>query len=327
MNCQTASTPAPATARWTLSTHDIDAYASGQSGWNLACDMLSGGSFTGFLDHVQLPGLRLVREITNRALRQHGEMNPACCGFALTHRQEGEARFSGQRLDTGSVMLGRCDELDLCSPAGFELMGAVIDNALLQPLAERLKDRALPAWLTQRVVLQLDGTTMQALRGTLRGAFAALDASPNLLDDPVAVLHLRDDVLLAWLSALPEEVDLRELRSTAAHCRVVRRACDLMMAHPEEPLSMLQICSRIGASQRKLNYCFQAALGLSPARYLRALRLNEVRRALKRPETRSVQDIAAHWGFWHPSQFATDYRRQFGELPSHTLRGAARMRH
>ena len=34
----------------------------------------------------------------------------------------------------------------------------------------------------------------------------------------------------------------------------------------------------------------------------------------------SVQDTAARWGFWHGGQFADDYRRQFDELPSQTLR-------
>lgn len=329
MDCPPTALPAPAIERWTLTTHDIDAYASGQNGWHLECDMLSGGSFAGFLDHVQLPGLRLVRESANRALRQHGEMNPACCGFALSCRQDGEARFSGQRLDTESAMIGRCDELDLCSPPGFELTGIVVDNALLQSLAERLYDREPPAWLAQRVVLHFDAATVQGLRRTLQGAFEALDTAPALLDDPAATLQLRDEVLLAWLGALPEAVDLRELRSTEARRRVVRRACDFMMARPDEPLSMLDVCSRIGASQRKLNYCFQETLGLSPARYLRALRLNGVRRELKRPRPGAacVQDIAAHWGFWHLSQFATDYRRQFGELPSQTLQGAARQHH
>lgn len=324
-----ASPATPRVERWTLATHDIDAYASGQNGWHLKCDMLSGGSFAGFLDHMQLPGLRLVRESANQALRQHGEMNPACCGFALTCRQEGEARFSGQRLDQESAMIGRCDELDLCSPPGFELMGIVVDNDLLFHLVERLYDREPPAWLAQRVVLHFDADTMQGLRRTLLGAFEALDTTPGLLNDPAATLQLRDEVLLTWLSTLPEAIDLRELRSTEARRRVVRRACDLMLEQPDEPLSMLDVCSRIGASQRKLNYCFQESLGLSPARYLRALRLNGVRRELKRPHPKAacVQDIAAHWGFWHLSQFATDYKRQFGELPSQTLQAAARQHH
>ena len=61
---------------------------------------------------------------------------------------------------------------------------------------------------------------------------------------------------------------------------------------------------------------------MSPGAYLRALRLNAVRRELKSPAARSktVQDAAAAWGFWHLSQFALDYRKLFGERPSQTLR-------
>lgn len=33
-----------------------------------------------------------------------------------------------------------------------------------------------------------------------------------------------------------------------------------------------------------------------------------------------VQEVAARWGFWHLSRFASDYRTLFGESPSQTLR-------
>jgi AraC family ethanolamine operon transcriptional activator len=63
---------------------------------------------------------------------------------------------------------------------------------------------------------------------------------------------------------------------------------------------------------------------MAPATYLRAIRLNGARRDLcnASPETRSVQDVAAAWGFWHLSQFATDYRKLFGMKPSDTLKAA-----
>jgi AraC-like DNA-binding protein len=49
--------------------------------------------------------------------------------------------------------------------------------------------------------------------------------------------------------------------------------------------------------------------------------LNGVRRGLRDAEKGvAVQDVAAHWGFWHLGQFAQDYKRLFGELPSTTLR-------
>jgi AraC family ethanolamine operon transcriptional activator len=34
-----------------------------------------------------------------------------------------------------------------------------------------------------------------------------------------------------------------------------------------------------------------------------------------------VQAAAVRWGFFHFGQFARDYKLQFGELPSLTLRG------
>jgi AraC family ethanolamine operon transcriptional activator len=86
---------------------------------------------------------------------------------------------------------------------------------------------------------------------------------------------------------------------------------------------MLELCSQVGASRRKLTYCFQDVLGTSPMQYLRAVRLNGVRRELRSGEAAAVQDAAARWGFFHMGQFSTDYKKQFGELPSATLRAAA----
>ncbi len=85
---------------------------------------------------------------------------------------------------------------------------------------------------------------------------------------------------------------------------------------------MPELCEQLHVSRRTLQYCFQDVLGMAPATYLRALRLNGVRRDLRGRAAASVQDAAAAWGFWHLSQFATDYRRMFGARPSETLRDA-----
>jgi AraC family ethanolamine operon transcriptional activator len=34
----------------------------------------------------------------------------------------------------------------------------------------------------------------------------------------------------------------------------------------------------------------------------------------------SVAVVAANWGFWHPGQFAKDYKQLFGENPSETVK-------
>jgi AraC family ethanolamine operon transcriptional activator len=75
-------------------------------------------------------------------------------------------------------------------------------------------------------------------------------------------------------------------------------------------------------SRRTLQYSFQDVLQMSPVAYLRALRLNGVRRDLQAAGDAPVGDVAARWGFWHLSRFAADYRRLFGERPSDTRRQA-----
>ncbi len=62
-------------------------------------------------------------------------------------------------------------------------------------------------------------------------------------------------------------------------------------------------------------------MGISPAQYIRVIKLNHIRRILKasNPETTLIQDIAYDWGFWHQSNFIHNYKMMFGELPSQTL--------
>lgn len=88
---------------------------------------------------------------------------------------------------------------------------------------------------------------------------------------------------------------------------------------------MEDLCRVLKVSRRTLQYSFQEIMQLNPVSYLRAMRLNGVRRMLKLPgsERQSVQDIAALWGFWHLSHFANAYRCMFGELPSETARESA----
>ena len=81
---------------------------------------------------------------------------------------------------------------------------------------------------------------------------------------------------------------------------------------------MAQLCLDLGVSRRTLQSGFQHLLGTSPLAYLKAVRLHQARRALKR--VGSVTEAATGCGFWHFGHFAHDYQALFGEKPSETLR-------
>lgn len=304
---------------------DVDVHASAQPQWSLNYDQLSAGRFDGQIELVQLPGLRIIREGANCKVRQRGQIGRGHYGLAMALEQDSEAIFNGQRLSTESIMIGRGEELDLLTPAHCELIGVVVEQELLAALWQSMYQKPLSAWIEEQIVVQASTASARHLNKMHRRILDLLSSSPELLNDPVALLQLRDAILIEWIEAIPSQVDTSELRRVEARKKVVDRACECMLAHSDQPLSTLDVCSRIGTSPRKLDYCFNDVLGISPKRYLRLVRLNGVRRDLKNRahEARiKVQDIAARWGFWHLSEFSRDYSAQFGELPSQTLRNA-----
>lgn len=317
-------TPDQVHAEWihAVDTDDIDVLAASQSGWQLQYEQLSGGPFEGCIRHIQLPGVRLVFESANQALRQRGQIGSTDYGFAMALDLGGEAIFNGQRLDPNTIMVGKGDKLDLCTPPDFSMIAVVVSADLLQPLWERMYHKPLASWLDQQIVLHAQPAAVAALKALHLGAMCrAASFEQSTLQSP-ACLQLRDDVLIEWIETLPPQVSTAELETVAARKHIVDRACEIMMSEPSETLSMLELCRQVGASRRKLSYCFQDVLGTSPAKYLRASRLNGVRRDLKaaRDASVSVQDVATRWGFDHLSQFSQDYKHLFGELPSATLR-------
>ena len=110
-------------------------------------------------------------------------------------------------------------------------------------------------------------------------------------------------------------------RSAATRAKSVRLALDYMTDGAGDGVSIAGICAATGASWRTLDRGFRERFGIGPKAYLNRFRLGQVRSELLqgRADT-GVADAANEWGFWHMGQFAKDYRKMFGELPSETLK-------
>lgn len=307
-----------------VETSDLDEHAAAQTGWTLQYQQLSEGEFRGEFLKVDLPALSLARERCSVALRQRGRLNDDVYGFATALEPTDALRFNGLSVPSDGLMCGKGDEIDMVTPPGFTLLALVVPRATLGPLWQRMHQAPLASWLDRQVVVSGGDGKLAGLRALHEQAMQQLRSLDLASWSEPALTRLRDDLLIEWLEAIPPTLDLRELASHERRKRLVDRACEMMMSRAEEPPTILQVCSHLGTSRRKLNYCFQDILGTTPVKYLRALRLNAARRALRAANaSTSVQDVAATCGFWHLSQFGQDYKQLFGELPSATLRKAA----
>jgi AraC family ethanolamine operon transcriptional activator len=134
---------------------------------------------------------------------------------------------------------------------------------------------------------------------------------------------LRQQVLVNALLALLDTsaIDKSVSSSFQRRQRIVAKARDLVLAQRDQAITVPQLCEQLFVSRRTLQYCFEDVLGMSPMQYLRLIRLNGARRHLRQASSHawSVQDVATDWGFWHFSQFSSDYRKLFGESPSQSM--------
>jgi AraC family ethanolamine operon transcriptional activator len=104
--------------------------------------------------------------------------------------------------------------------------------------------------------------------------------------------------------------------------RLLEKAAAIVETQGDSPIGLTELCAEAQVSERTLIHLFKRELGMTPKAYLKGHRLFRVHRELWRaaPAKTHVADVANSWGFWHMGQFAADYRKLFGELPSETLK-------
>jgi len=101
----------------------------------------------------------------------------------------------------------------------------------------------------------------------------------------------------------------------------VKRVEEFVNLHAESSITLDDMVAVSGVSARSLFSGFRAFRRMGPMAYLKRVRLERVRAELAAPaQRRRVTEIATAWGFSHLGNFAKDYKKQFGETPSATLR-------
>jgi AraC family ethanolamine operon transcriptional activator len=101
------------------------------------------------------------------------------------------------------------------------------------------------------------------------------------------------------------------------------KAREYIEAHLGGTIRMECMCHYAGATLRTIERIFAREVGMSPQQYVKARRLNAVRRCLLRESEKqylSITEVAESYGFVHLGRFSGDYRRYFGERPSETVK-------
>jgi AraC family ethanolamine operon transcriptional activator len=231
--------------------------------------------------------------------------------------ESGAVYFEGRRLVAGdAVMMPPDSSLELLTHA----VGHVYHVAFRGSCAVSRARLRRPRWYSR--------TDIHAGSGFAEDLRAWLACPNAAAGSPSAVaLHSR---LLFWLRSAMADAERAddEVPSLPRRRMAVERVRRFIHEHLAESMTLAELCRQAHLQARSLEYGFRDLVGLSPFKYIKMLRLGEVRRRLQTSSAteRSVSEVALDCGFCHLSQFAADYKRVFLESPSATRRAIVALR-
>jgi len=170
--------------------------------------------------------------------------------------------------------------------------------------------------------------TMLDLVEEITGKREPLGFSQNVLRDEEIACYLRtlhemvmaggsevgkEETLLLLVSALIGKFG-QPLESCVPECpEEIERACAFMRGHFDQRISLEQICRQAGLSKSTLLRSFTKAKGITPYRYLEAIRVNAAKALLEQgvPPAEAAQRV----GFFDQSHFTNYFGSFIGLAP------------
>ncbi|MFG5777169.1 helix-turn-helix domain-containing protein [Comamonas sp. J-3] len=303
-------------------TCDVDEQAALLQGWNQNYEQISSGPFQGSVQTLSLGPILALQEFTNQALHQTGELGKGQVAVGLPLELQGNTMFCNQAcsLEHAIVFSGETP-FEFVSPGGLKILNFVVDAHSLHSCFTPGEYDALLAQLEKPHLRTVSAHEKKRLPILLADAQETMARLPEagLQEGPVA--NMVHDLLSGVASVLLDGLgsDVQESLCYQRRANIVSMARDQVVGSGADGSATVEsLCKELAVSRRALQYSFQEVLGISPQNYLRAVRLNGARRAIK--QSSSVSDAAAAWGFWHFGRFSQEYKALFGELPSQTAK-------
>ena len=299
----------PGKARGTL---DTAADLGRLSGWDIQFRQLDAGSQETTFRISAGNRVNLMRMRFKCAFHQLAEPPPGAISFGMPI--QGMRDWLGRRYETLSIIpFNGASGIDGVSQPGFEAFTMSIAENLITEVADSYRLPApdnLQTGMTDFIIANSKDTQ------SVRASIDRMILDDHAILDREFVESIVARLILASLS----NQCIADKSSPAARARALVKVCDYIESNKRDLTSVGDICVATGTSWRTLERAFKERFGVGPKAYINALRLTYVRSELSTcaPETR-IADVANEWGFWHMGQFARDYRKLFGELPSATL--------
>ena len=294
---------------------DSDAFCESMAGWNLDFRQLDGGQADISLDVVNTGRMVLRQFAFGRRFHQRGIPTSGLLCFGIS--VQGRLTWHGQKPGSSALLnFNQAAGFESVSDPGFEGFEFAVSEAALMAVAEDIGVIEEVTASLANIACFCIGAAQRAATIEIAQLLAWQTAEPGAAG---SVGQLEDELLLLLVQSLSQAERVTGISRTRRR-QTVARVLGYLEATSDR-VQIQELCRHVGTSWRSLDRAFKEHFGLTPKEYITVDRLTRVRRALKSADpSAQVSQIANDWGFSHLGRFAQIYRRQFGELPSETLR-------
>jgi AraC family ethanolamine operon transcriptional activator len=299
--------------------NDFEQFSDLFGRWGGTFHQMSRGRFRGNSHVVAGQQVRAFEATTNQSILTRGVDSADFATFIPITPRNADTLWHGRRLPVGSLLAkGPEAEYWNRTPKDACIRAVLVPMPIIRATMRSLGDdepALCPAsWQAQPP----PPATLARFERCLDQLFVLGSREPGVLAT-LEGLELEAELLASLVRALmpPRPRHETGLRGGSRNA-LIKCAVDLIHSRMHRPLTAVELCRTLGASDRTLRRAFFESFGMGPMAYLRLMRLHGARTALRRARgsCAKVAEIARYWGFHRLGAFAADYRTQFGELPS-----------
>jgi len=301
----------------------FDQVADAAEAWDVDFRLLGNGNGAGGVEAIATARAVVQRNRLGWSLHQRGAAPGGFRTFGVGANRNQCFPWNGHAVEDDWLLSFPMDgTFESVSGDNFHVYTLSFDEELIQDTAQALglppPGELLPASGASRPSPESVRGIRSAVRHIVRASreVQVLSSDEQFGLARVIEWNLLGRILNAFADGQPAKRPRARLRDLA-----LQRSTAFIEQAEGRAVTVRELCEVSGASWRTLDYAFKERYGISPKAYLRTRRLNSVRRDLRAvgPGGDTVRNVAGRWGFWHMSQFARDYHKLFGELPSQTL--------
>jgi len=301
---------------------DFENFAQMTRAWDLDFIQLDRGNFETEIIQIGVGDAQLAQASFNRFIDQKGSPPPGLWTFAMLTDKSSQIIWRRRQVSKKSLMIyPPGSEIDAQSRPGFDVYTLSYPEVLLDELTQMFGIRTFRKLIGETDLISANASELSKFREQADHILSAIKEQPLKAKIPAIQREIRFNLSYQLISNLVHSSLEYQKPPNRRRDHALRRVKEYLRENSQEPITVRDLHRATGVSERTLRYAFLEQFAVSPKTYLTAKRLNGVRRQLyyADPSSTTIVDVANDWGFWHMGQFAADYRRLFGELPSETL--------